>query len=69
MELRFDLFPPDWTSFLDPAAFLALQCAQRGDWKVEDYWRDLCKAQLRRLQGHLVRFRCSKVSKLVLDGR
>ena len=46
-----EIVPPDWTSYLDPSSFLALQCAHVSSFSdaqcIESFWCNLCRNQLR----------------------
>lgn len=48
----FEALPPDWTTFLDPCSFLALQSSSAGpflnDRSIELYWSSICKCHLER---------------------
>lgn len=46
-----EIVPPDWTGYLDPSSFLALQCAHVSSFSdaqcIESFWCNLCRNQLR----------------------
>lgn len=46
-----EILPPDWTGYLDPSSFLALQCAHVSSFSeaqcIESFWCNLCRNQLR----------------------